>query len=108
LYDNLCPILPPRVCVDANPEIGAYFCLQWLGEDMNRHARHVDHMLIAWGARGHKFESCRPDQLNQTVICLLPPHFYAWGTDGGTSDCFQNEEGVASSICDGRTLWRRS
>ncbi len=53
---------PPRVWVDANPGIGAYFCLPRLGEDMNWHAKHVNHALIAWGARGRKLEFCRPDQ----------------------------------------------
>jgi hypothetical protein len=40
---------------------------------------------LAWGARGRKFESCRPDQLNQRVAIQGTATTFDRGTDQGTA-----------------------
>ncbi len=86
MRENLCPILPPRLWVDADPGIGAYFCLQRLGEDMNWHAKNVDHVLNCMGCKGSQVRilSPRPIKSGTCVRALLRSLF--WGTSGGTSN----------------------
>ena len=65
--------MPEMPALVSTHGVDGMLTLQRQRDDINQRASQVEHVLIAWGARGRKFESCRPDQyLHAVQVCSVP------------------------------------